>query len=65
MASIEEIVQLAPIPAIRCAIDSAWDDVEIHYGVPFPADFKILLSTYGRGVFQPCGVLLSGFKMNT
>lgn len=58
---VSKIRLAAPPPAEPFALDFEWADVERHLGLVMPADFKDLISCYGRGVFESSAVRLCNY----
>lgn len=64
--ALESLIALAPPPERPPApgSDAGWEEVERHFGLPFPADYKALITLYGTGFWGNFLAVLNPFSRN-
>ena len=58
---VAQILELVPPPTKTVGTDFDWGDVQSHFQIEFPEDFRQLVSEYGRGLFLPSEVYLCNY----
>ncbi len=58
---LHRMLELTPPPSSPSGNDFEWMDIEAHLGVNIPSDFKVLVTEYGSGCFQPSGLSLCNY----